>query len=81
MLNFSKSKRRYTSAVETPIYGLARTTQQVGGAGSFEMISPRPVANAVPPYTQKETSDPISAPNSANSSIVNPNFQSLFKPS
>lgn len=43
-------------------------------------FSPRPLANAVPPYTQNETSEPISAPISASSSMERPSFHSLFKP-
>src|SRR5690554_7145952 len=60
--------------------GLAKITQHLGGAGRGVMISPFPFAKAVPPYTQKDTSEPISAPNSASSSTDNWRFHNLFTP-
>ena len=44
------------------------------------MISPRPVASAVPPWTQKDTSEPIRAPSVASSSAPIPKFHNRFKP-
>ena len=70
----------YTSAVDTPICGFAKITQQEGGVFICSIFSPLPVAIAVPPYTQNDTSDPISAPSSANSSIVSPKFHNLLRP-
>ena len=74
------AKLPYISPVETDILGLASMTQQLGGGFNFFMISPLPVASAVPPCTQKETSEPISAPNSASFSVLIPNVHKRFKP-
>src|SRR5690606_38320542 len=60
--------------------GFARTTQHLGGGGSGVKISPRPFAKAVPPYTQKGTSDPISSPKAASSSNDNRKSHNLFNP-
>lgn len=60
--------------------GLASTIQQPGILGNAEIFSPRPVASAVPPYTQKAISEPISELISANSSIERPSSQMTFNP-
>ena len=54
--------------------------QQLAGEGSSCILSPLPVAKAVPPYTQNGTSEPILAPISASSSNERPNSQIIFNP-
>src|SRR5690625_4293965 len=69
-----------TIFVEIPILGLANTTQQDGGRGSFSIISPRPFTNAVSFITQKGTSDPIRRQICANSSGAMLSAQRRFRP-
>ena len=62
------SSFRNSSGVETEKSGLQMINSHAGISGRLSSFSPRPVAKAVPPRTQKGTSDPTSADNASSSS-------------
>ena len=61
---------RNSSGVEMENSGLHTTKAQSGRAGRASSFSPRPVARAVPPATQKATSEPTAQESRSSSGVL-----------